>query len=135
MLRLFSLVCRCRKSIIFNQIFCKNYCFLLHLFHLCQFNSYCTKDFFLSLISFAWEYFVNFDLSHMEKKTWKTRISHRAMNQNKNHKHVKKVGTPHNFCLIFTGELEKQLFIKKLLKWDNKLFTPLTTHIIKILKK
>ena len=44
----------------------------------------------------------------------------RAMNQNNNHKHVKKVGTPHNFCLIFTGELEKQLFIKKLLKWDNK---------------
>ena len=42
------------------------------------FNSYCTKDFFLSLISFAWEYFVNFDLSHMQKKkkiTWKTWIS------------------------------------------------------------
>ena len=25
-----------------------------------------------------------------------------------------------NFCLAFTDELEKQLFIKKLLKWSNK---------------
>ena len=29
-------------------------------------------------------------------------------------------GTPQKFCLAFTDELEKQLFIKKLLKWANK---------------
>ena len=29
-------------------------------------------------------------------------------------------GTPQNFCLAFTDELEKQLFIKKLLKGANK---------------
>ena len=28
-------------------------------------------------------------------------------------------GTPQNFCLAFIDELEKQLFIKKLLKWAN----------------
>ena len=39
----------------------------------------------------------------------------------KNHTHVKKVwGTPQNFCLVFFDELEKQLFVKKLLKWANK---------------
>ena len=27
---------------------------------------------------------------------------------------------PQKFCLIFIDELEKQLFIKKLLKWANK---------------
>ena len=31
----------------------------------------------------------------------------------KKDKHVKKVGTPQNFCLIYTDELEKQLFILK----------------------
>ena len=31
----------------------------------------------------------------------------------KNHTHVKKVGTPQNFCLAFIYKLEKQLFIKK----------------------
>ena len=30
-------------------------------------------------------------------------------------------GTPQNFCLTFIDELEKQLFIKKLLKWANKI--------------
>ena len=30
-------------------------------------------------------------------------------------------GTPQNFCLTFINELEKQLFIKKLLKWANKI--------------
>ena len=29
-------------------------------------------------------------------------------------------GTPQNFCLAFVDKLEKQLFIKKLLKWANK---------------
>ena len=28
--------------------------------------------------------------------------------------------TPHDFCLVFIDELEKQLFTKKLLKWVNK---------------
>ena len=27
---------------------------------------------------------------------------------------------PQNFCFVFIDELEKQLFIKKLLKWANK---------------
>ena len=40
----------------------------------------------------------------------------------KNHTHVKKVGhiISQNFCLPFIDELEKQLFIKKPLKWANK---------------
>ena len=29
-------------------------------------------------------------------------------------------GTPHNFCLTFNDELEKQLLIKKLMKWAQK---------------
>ena len=29
-------------------------------------------------------------------------------------------GTPQNFCLAFIDELEKQLFIKRTLKWANK---------------
>ena len=31
-------------------------------------------------------------------------------------------GTPQNFCLAFIDEFEKQLFIKKLLKWANNIF-------------
>ena len=30
--------------------------------------------------------------------------------------HLRRWGTPHNFCLAFIGELQNQLFIKKLLK-------------------
>ena len=29
-------------------------------------------------------------------------------------------GTPQNFCLAFIDELEKQLLIKKLMKWAKK---------------
>ena len=29
-------------------------------------------------------------------------------------------GTPQNFCLTFIDELEKQLLIKKLMKWAKK---------------
>ena len=29
-------------------------------------------------------------------------------------------GTPQNFCVTFIDELEKQLFIKKTVKWANK---------------
>ena len=29
-------------------------------------------------------------------------------------------GTPRNFCLIYIHELEKQLFIKKTVKWSNE---------------
>ena len=36
------------------------------------------------------------------------------------HTHVEKVGTSQNFCLVIIDELEKQLFIKKLLKLTNK---------------
>ena len=32
----------------------------------------------------------------------------------------KRWGTPQNVRLAFIGELEKQLFIKKLFKWANK---------------
>ena len=45
-------------------------------------------------------------------KTW---ISLNPHIYQKNHTYVKKVGTPHNFYLAFTDELEK-----KLLKWVNK---------------
>ena len=31
----------------------------------------------------------------------------------KNHTHVRRWGTPQNFCFAFIDELEKQLFIKK----------------------
>ena len=34
----------------------------------------------------------------------------------KNHTHVKRWGTPQNFCLGFTDGLEKQLFIKQTVK-------------------
>ena len=30
-------------------------------------------------------------------------------------------GTPQNFCLAFIDELEKQLLIKKLMKWAKKI--------------
>ena len=33
---------------------------------------------------------------------------------------MKRWGKPQNFFLAFTDELEKQIFIKKLLKWANK---------------
>ena len=33
---------------------------------------------------------------------------------------LRRWGTPQNFCLAFIDELEKQLFIKQLLKWANK---------------
>ena len=36
-------------------------------------------------------------------------------------------GTPQNFCLAFIDELEKQLFIKNLLKWINKKFKNFST--------
>ena len=29
-------------------------------------------------------------------------------------------GTPHNFCLAFIDEIEKQLLIKKLIKWAKE---------------
>ena len=32
----------------------------------------------------------------------------------------RRCGTPQNYCLAFIDELEKQLLIKKLLKWANK---------------
>ena len=32
----------------------------------------------------------------------------------------RKWGTRQNLCLAFIDELEKQLFVKKLLKWANK---------------
>ena len=39
----------------------------------------------------------------------------------KSHRHMwRRWDTPQNFCLAFINELEKQLFIKKLLKWANK---------------
>ena len=41
-------------------------------------------------------------------------------NTKKNHDMWRRWGTPQNFCLAFTDELEKQLSIKKLLKWANK---------------
>ena len=38
----------------------------------------------------------------------------------KNHTYVKKVGHTSEFFLAFIDELEKQIFIKKLLKWANE---------------
>ena len=43
-------------------------------------------------------------------------------------------GTPQNFCLSFIDELEKQLFIKKLLKWANKKCKNLNIYNV-VLKK
>ena len=37
----------------------------------------------------------------------------------KNHTHVKKVGSPQNFFLTFIDELEKQIIIKKTVEVDQ----------------
>ena len=47
-------------------------------------------------------------------------------------------GTTQNFCLAFIDELEKQLFIKELLKWANKKCKNFNIHnaiFKKIIKK
>ena len=45
---------------------------------------------------------------------------YKSYQNSKNHTHVKKGGASQNFFLAFVDELDKKLFIKKLLKWDNK---------------
>ena len=48
---------------------------------------------------------------------------------------MKKVDTLQNFFLAFTDECEKQMFMKKLLKWANKKQNNFNNYNVAFLKK
>ena len=54
-----------------------------------------------------------------QEKEWDVDKKHIGKLSRKNHTQ-RKWGTPQNLCLAFIYELEKQLFIKKTVKWANK---------------
>ena len=54
-----------------------------------------------------------------QEKEWDVDKKHIGKLSRKNHTQRKR-GTPQNLCLAFIYELEKQLFIKKTVKWANK---------------
>ena len=48
---------------------------------------------------------------------------------------MKRVGTPQNFFLRFTDELEKRFLLEKLLNWANKKRNNFDIYIVAVKKK
>ena len=62
-------------------------------------------------------------VNHWKGNLWKHGIKGHLFTgypNKKYHIYVKKVGTPQNFFLALTDELEKKYLLKNLLKWANK---------------
>ena len=65
---------------------------------------------------FQWNVFIAWNISLYQVK----RVCNVYWKNKKITQLWRRWGTPENFCLAFIDELEKQLFIKNLLKWVNR---------------